>query len=170
MPTGARRATVSTRARRDRRRRIAEAKQRLRELRIELSVLNHRIGSRAEIKDVDLDCLDVITNDGPINPTVIARRLGVHLATMTGILDRLERAGWVVRERDAGDRRAVVVRGVPDKQREIFRLYDGMDHLLDEILDSYSDEQIGVIADFLRRCTEAGHTATARLASGRTLA
>jgi DNA-binding MarR family transcriptional regulator len=158
-------APGSREAARARRRRIAEAKQSLRELRIELSVLNHRVGSRSEIKDVDFDCLDVITRHGPISPTTLARRIGVHLATMTGILDRLERGGWIVRDRDQRDRRAVLVRGVPGKQRDIIELYGGMNSSLDEILDSYSDDQIDLVVDFLRRCTQAGQSATDQLAN-----
>ena len=154
----------SREARRARRQRITEAKQSLRELRIELSVLNHRVGSQSEIKDVDFDCLDVITRYGPISPTTLARRIGVHAATMTGILDRLERGGWIVRDRDERDRRAVLVRGVPGKQRDIIKLYRGMNSSLDEILDSYSDDQINLVVDFLRRCTQAGHSATDQLA------
>lgn len=149
-------------AKRARRRRIAAAKQSLRELRIELAVLNHRIGSKIEIKDIDLDCLDMIVRHGPISPTALARRVGVHLATMTGILARLESGGWIVRDRVVNDRRAVLVRGVPDKQRDIVRLYAGMNRALDEILDSYSDDQIDLIVDFLRRCTQAGQMATDR--------
>jgi DNA-binding MarR family transcriptional regulator len=136
----------------------------LRELRIELAVLNHRVGSRIELKDVDFDCLDVITQHGPITPSALARRVGVHFATMTGILDRLERGGWITRDRVETDRRAVLVRGIPDKQRDIFRLYDPMNKSLDEILESYSDEEIDLIAEFLSRCTAAGNRATDQLA------
>ena len=32
-----------------------------------------------------------------------------------------------------------------------------MNSSLDEILDSYSDDQINLVVDFLRRCTQAGH-------------
>ena len=131
-------------------------KQSLRELRIELAILNHRVGSRSEIKDLDFDCPDVITRHGPISPTTLARRTGVHLATMTGILDRLERGGWIVRDRDESDRRAVLVRGVPGRQRDIIRLYDGMNTSLDEILESYSDDQVDLVVDFLRRCNRQG--------------
>lgn len=151
-------------ARRARRRRIAEAKQSLRELRVELAILNHRVGSLSEVRDVDLDCLDVITRHGPVSPTTLARRIGVQPATMTGILDRLERGGWIVRTRDQRDRRAVMVRDAPDRQRDIFRLYEGMNNSLDEILESYSDDQIDLVVDFLRRCTRAGQSAADRLA------
>ena len=166
MPAKTQRAneTVAREAKRARRRRIAAAKQSLRELRIELAVLNHRVGSKIEIKDIDLDCLDMIVRHGPISPTALARRVGVHLATMTGILARLESGGWIVRDRVENDRRAVLVRGVPDKQRDIVRLYGGMNNALDDILDSYSDDQIDLVVDFLRRCTQAGQMATDRFA------
>jgi DNA-binding MarR family transcriptional regulator len=143
-----------------------DAKHTLRELRVELAVLNHAVGSRVEIKDVDFDCLDVITRYGPIGPSALARRVGVHLATMTGILDRLEKGGWIVRDRDQNDRRAVLVRAVPGKQRDIFHLFDGMNRRLDKVLERYSDDEIDVIVDFLRRCTEAGRSATKRLPTG----
>ena len=164
MPTKVQRENESAarEVKRARRRRIAAAKQSLRELRIELAVLNHRVGSKIEIKDIDLDCLDMIVRHGPISPTALARRVGVHLATMTGILARLESGGWIVRDRVANDRRAVLVRGVPDKPRDILRLYAGMNSALDDILDSYSDDQIDLIVDFLRRCTQAGQKATDR--------
>ena len=166
MPSKAQRAneTAAREAKRARRRRIAAAKQSLRELRIELAVLNHRVGSKIEIKDIDLDCLDMIVRHGPISPTALARRVGVHLATMTGILARLESGGWIVRDRVENDRRAVLVHGVPDKQRDIVHLYSGMNSALDEILDSYSDDQIDLVVDFLRRCTQAGQMATDRFA------
>lgn len=158
-------ASGAPEAARARRRRIAEAKQNLRELRIELAVLNHRVGGRIEIKDGDFDCLDVITRHGPISPSALARRVGVHLATMTGILDRLERGGWILRERDENDRRAVRVRANPEKQREVIRHFGHMNDSLDEILGSYTDDQIDLLNDFLRRCTQAGRSATDRLAN-----
>lgn len=144
---------------RGRRRGIAEAKMRLRELRLELGSLNHRVGTRIKLKDSDLDTLDVITRHGPLTPTALARRTSIHVATLTGILDRLEANGWIARERVDSDRRAIVVRAVPDRQREVFQLYGGMNASLDEILGGYSADELTVIVDFLRRATQAGQAA-----------
>jgi DNA-binding MarR family transcriptional regulator len=147
-------------ARRARRLRITKAKQSLRELRIELALLNYRVGSRVEVKGVGFDCLDIIMRHGPIGPSALARRIGVHLATLTGILDRLERGGWIMRDRVENDRRAVRIRGVAGKQRDIIRLYEGMNRFLDEILDHYSDDEIDLIIDFLDRCALAAGRAS----------
>lgn len=151
-------------ARRARRQLVVACKQQLRDLRLELAVLNHRVGGRVTLKDLDFDCLDLVVRHGPIGPTALARRMGVHAATMTGILTRLEQGGWVVREDAPDDRRAVLVRALPDRQREVYGHFAGMDSAMDRVCDGFTDEQLAVVIDFLRRTTDAGEQAAADLA------
>ncbi|GAA4633396.1 MarR family transcriptional regulator [Actinoallomurus vinaceus] len=154
-------------AARHRRRTTATIRESLRELSIQLSLLNHQVGARADLKDVDLHCLDLINRHGPLSPTALARRAGLHPATITGILDRLQRGGWVTRERDPGatDRRAVAVRALRDRNAELFQLYSGMNTSMEEICAEYTDAELELLAGFLRRTIDAGHEATDRLAS-----
>jgi DNA-binding MarR family transcriptional regulator len=150
-----------------RRRRLTTAvKQSLRELRSQLSLLNHQVGAKVELRDVDLDCLELIGRHGPLSPSALARHAGLHPATVTGILDRLQRGGWVTRERDpdAADRRAVAVRALPDRGAELFRLYAGMNRSLERICAGYSETELELLADFLRRATGAGQDANDELA------
>jgi DNA-binding MarR family transcriptional regulator len=149
---------------RGRKRSIAAIRDSLREVGIQLALLNHQISARLELKDVDLDCLNLIDRDGPLNPSVIVRRTGLHPATMTGILDRLERGGWIARDRDPSDRRAVIVRALRDRNPDLMRLYAGMNRSLNEILAGYDDTQLALLADFLNRTAEAGREATDDLA------
>src|SRR5215211_6987440 len=111
--------------RRPRRRLVAAVKLGLRELRIQLAALNHHVGEQLELRDIDLHCLDLLALHGALGPGRLARLAGLHPATMTGVLDRLERAGWVVRERAADDRRAVVVRVLRGRGVELVGLYAG---------------------------------------------
>lgn len=135
----------------------------MRELSIQLSLLNHQVGTHVDIRDVDLDCLDLINRHGPLSPSALARRAGLHPATITGILDRLERGGWVARERDPSDRRAVVVQALRGRNAELFRLYSGMDASMDQICAGYAEGDLELLADFLRRTTTAGREATDQL-------
>lgn len=153
---------------RGRRRTTKEIKESLRELSVQLSLLNHQVGAHAELKDVDLYCLDLINRHGPLGPSTLARRAGLHPATMTGILDRLERAGWVTRQRDPDgtDRRAVAVHALRDRNPELFKLYSGMNTAVDDICAEYADAELDLLADFLRRATDAGQQATEQLANG----
>lgn len=148
---------------RSRQRSASAIRDALRELRIQLAVLNYRVGSQMDLKDVDLDSLDILDTYGPLSPSALAGRVGVHPATMTGILDRLERGGWIVRERDPSDRRAVVVRVLRDRYAELLRLYQGMSRSMNKLLAGYSDSELETIADFLRRTVEAGSQATEQL-------
>ena len=141
---------------RERRRRVAAVTNALRDLRIELAVLNHRVGKRVELKDLDFDCLDVIARHGPISPSALADRVGVHLATMTGILSRLEEGGWITRDRSENDRRAVVVASTPGRERQLFGIFGGMNTRMGRICDGYTDDELDLIADFLTRTVAAG--------------
>jgi DNA-binding MarR family transcriptional regulator len=149
---------------RRRRRLSTEIKESLRELSIQLSLLNHQVGVHVDLKHADLDCLDLINRHGPLSPSAVARRAGLHPATMTGILDRLERGGWIVRERDPVDRRAVAVRALRDRNAELFGLYSEMNTSMDKICAEYGENELEVLADFLRRTTNAGRSATDELA------
>ena len=117
-----------------RRRQLTRAiKASLRELSNQLSLLNHHVSAHVDLNDTDLDCLELINRHGPLTPSALARRAGLHPATITGILDRLERGRWVARERDPTDRRAVVVRALRDRNAELFHLYSGMNTAMDEL-------------------------------------
>ncbi|HEY3748695.1 MAG TPA: MarR family transcriptional regulator [Pseudonocardiaceae bacterium] len=151
---------------RQRRRLTRAVKESLRELNNQLSLLNHQVGAQVDLRDIDLDCLDLIARHGPLSPSALARRAGLHPATMTGILDRLQRGGWISRDRDpdATDRRAVAVRALSGRNADLFRIYSGMNSSMDQICAGYTEAELELVAGFLRRTTTAGHTATDELA------
>ena len=141
-------------------------KESLREVGAQLSLLNHSFGTRLDLKAADLECLDRIGRYGPLSPSTLARRAGLHPATLTGILDRLERGGWIDRGRDPADRRGVVVRAARGRGAEILRLYlvdSGMNTALDEICAGYDDTELELLADFLHRTADAAQAAAERL-------
>jgi DNA-binding MarR family transcriptional regulator len=138
-------------------------RQTMRDLAVRLSLLTHQIGGRLDLKGTDLDCLDLIDRYGPIGPGALARRTGLHPATMTGIIDRLERGGWITRERDPNDRRAITIRLQRSRARQILRLFGGMNADMVRISAGYTDAELTVIADFLQRAADAASAAVREL-------
>jgi DNA-binding MarR family transcriptional regulator len=57
----------------------------------------------------DMRCVDVLHRHGPVSAGQLAQETGLSSGAMTAALDRLERAGYARRVRDAGDRRRVLV-------------------------------------------------------------
>src|ERR1700712_597868 len=130
-------------------------KDALRRARVQLSVFNHHVGSRAGVRDVDFDTMDLISIHAPLSPSALARLAGVHPATLTGILDRLERGGWIARDRDASNRRGVTIRMIPERNADVLALYSGLDAQIDALCGRYDDTQLEVIRDFLHRVHDA---------------
>ena len=142
-------------------------KESLRDLGAQLWLLNHSVGTRLDLKATDLECLDLIARYGPLSPRALSRRAGLHPATMTGVLDRLERGGWIDRDRDPSDRRGVIVRAARGRVAEVLRLYlvdSGMNTAMDQICAEYRDEDLELFDGFLRRTADAGRAAAEKLA------
>jgi DNA-binding MarR family transcriptional regulator len=149
---------------RRRRRLTNRIKDGLRDLSVQMSLLDHQVGSHLDLRDADLECLDLVSRYGPIGPTALARRAGLHPATLTGVLDRLERGGWVVRTPNPSDRRAILVQVIKEKEAEVSFLFSGMHHAMDDVCADYEDAELVMIADFLLRTAKAGRLATDDLA------
>ncbi|MFE9575446.1 MarR family transcriptional regulator [Nocardia sp. NPDC006044] len=161
MSSGADRAAA-----RQRRQLTVAVKEAVRDLNIQLSLLNRRFGGRVELRDIDWTCLDLINRYGPMTPTVLARQAGLHPATLTGILDRLQKGGWVARERDpeSADRRAVTISAVRERNSTLFEIFAGMNGRMDAVCERYSEPELELIADFLRRTSAAGQASAEELA------
>jgi DNA-binding MarR family transcriptional regulator len=147
-----------------RRRLYRGVRESLRDMNAQVSLLNQQVRGHLDLKGADLECLDLIDQHGPLSPGELARRARLHPATVTGILDRLERGGWIHRERDPDDRRGVTVEAARDRLGEVLRLYSGMNSAMDQICAEYADHELELLAGFLRRTAEAGAAAAAELA------
>jgi len=136
-------------ASRERRRTMNQITDTIREMGVVMTVLNLRAGEQVGLRDVEMKALDVLMRDGAMSAKALGQRLGMHPATMTGILDKLEKAGWVTRERDPDDRRVVLIQPVRERVGEIVRLFAGMNSMATQLLDRYDTSQLETIADFL---------------------
>jgi hypothetical protein len=58
----------------------------------------------------------------------------------------------------------VVVRALRERSGQVFGLYSGMNASMDQLCAGYTDTELELLADFLRRTTSAGQTATDDLA------
>jgi DNA-binding MarR family transcriptional regulator len=110
---------------------------------------NQAVAQRLGLGGSDSQFLSLLGLHGPLTPGRLAELTGLTTGTVTGVIDRLERGGYVRRERDAADRRKVLVTQVPAAMAALAEHYRAHGEHLEAVLRRRDAAQLRVIADFL---------------------
>ncbi|MFM1655200.1 MarR family transcriptional regulator [Brevibacillus sp. B_LB10_24] len=117
-------------------------------------MLHQKISEKLGLNVTDHKCLDFLNNEGPATAGRLAELTGLTTGAVTNVIDRLERAGYVVRDKDPNDRRRVLVKPVEGGIQQISPLFDSVFRATVQLLSTYSEQDILVILDFMRRSNE----------------
>ena len=135
-----------------------------RELSARTVMFHQAIAERVGLSVTDHKCLDILLRAGPVTAGRLAELSGLTTGAVTGVVDRLERAGFVRRVADPRDRRRVIVEPVADKAlREIGPLFESFRRAMDEQASRYSDEELAVVHRFVLDCIRILHEETLKL-------
>ncbi|MCG5215550.1 MarR family transcriptional regulator [Streptosporangium soli] len=120
------------------------------------SVVAERMGlGLTEEKTVDL-----LQRLGPLTAGEIVQHTGLAPASVSGLIDRLVAKGFVTREKDPADRRRVIVRLDHHRLTGFAPVFDELMNGLDALYATYTEEELAVILDYLRRATAIQVAAT----------
>jgi DNA-binding MarR family transcriptional regulator len=123
----------------------------MRALSTEIDRLDQAAADLFGLNRTDMRALDIISRAGPLAPTALARLLGFTTGGVTTVLDRLERAGYVFRRPDPGDRRRQVVAATETAAAREQEVFGELIHATSDLLAAYTDDQLLAIDDFLNR-------------------
>jgi DNA-binding MarR family transcriptional regulator len=117
-----------------------------------LTVLHHsRIADQMGVSATDYKCLDIAMRvDEPITAGQIAKLSGLSTGAVTGVIDRLEKRGFVRRVRDPHDRRKVLVQVTPMDGAKYEHLFQHLADGLEEVLTQFSPEERATVERFQR--------------------
>jgi DNA-binding MarR family transcriptional regulator len=120
-------------------------------------LFSHQVAEQLKLGASDTQFMTLLDVRGPLTPGQFAELTGLKTGTVTGVLDRLEAAGLVRRERDTADRRKVIV-SLNDEEghARVDPHYAEQAQRMIELLHRYDDNDLAVIADFM--ATVAGTT------------
>ena len=121
------------------------------------------VAERLGVNSSDLECLDIVILRGPVTAGELALATGLTTGAITGVIDRLERAGYARREPDANDRRKVRVLPLPGVERRMQPLFEPMQRGFAAVLARYSDRDLKLLLDFITRAHAAAIEATEAL-------
>jgi len=117
-----------------------------------MQLMGQAAADRIGINSTDLNCLNILSFSGHMTAGELAKATGLTTASITGVIDRLEEAGFVRRERDPHDRRRVVVRLSLDKAvSDVASVFAPMLRDWREMATRYSDDELRLIVDFYGR-------------------
>jgi DNA-binding MarR family transcriptional regulator len=123
-------------------------------------LLVHAIAQHVGLSAAEFECAGLI-QQGPFTAGELAKRCHITTGGMTGMIDRLEKRGFVKREADPNDRRRVLVRAVENKEarRKVQKLYSPLQISFNELIATYSEAELEFILDFMTRTNNMFHAA-----------
>jgi len=121
------------------------------------------VAERAGISSSDMDCMDFLNLEGRMTAGRLAGLTGLTSGAITGVVDRLEQAGFVRRERDDSDRRKVFIAPVPERMMEIGRFYQLMQRAMEKQAAGYTDAELRLLLRYASESYQSILTATTEL-------
>jgi DNA-binding MarR family transcriptional regulator len=100
---------------------IFETMQSLRRIFKALQNYSHEVSHRYGITGPQLWVLKTVFKDGGLPLGELSQKMYLHPSTITGVVNRLEKKGYVSRDRDQEDRRVVMVQLTPKGKRLVKR-------------------------------------------------
>ncbi len=106
------------------------------------------VAARLGVNPTDVECLGVIQSGDKITAGDLARATGLTTGAVTGIIDRLEKAGLARRVRDTQDRRKVYVRMTAAGGAKAAALYGPMGRAIDRLAAKHTAAEIAFLTRY----------------------
>lgn len=124
-------------------------------------ILHSVIAERLGLHPSDHKCADLLlAESGVSTPGRLAELTGLSSGAITGVLDRLERAGFIAREADPDDRRRTLVKLTPQLMPNMQRIFAPLVQGMARVCEQYTAAELQLILHFMRATDEMSRTAT----------
>ncbi|WP_327359182.1 MarR family winged helix-turn-helix transcriptional regulator [Streptomyces sp. NBC_01304] len=131
------------------------------------ALFNQAVADHVGLHPTDLQCLNLLSLEPePVTTGHIAELTGLTTGSATRLVDRLERAGYVVRERDTADRRRVLVSTVPERMKEFGAVWEKLGGGWLAHFDAYDERELALLITHMKRTVEFTAGQIERLRSG----
>lgn len=112
------------------------------------------IAEKAGLASTDHKYLDLLAQEGPMTAGRLAEITGLTTGAVTGVINRLEKAELVGRERDPDDKRKVII--VPnydEAYKKLGPLFEPVSEKMRELNSQYSSNELEIILNYFKECS-----------------
>lgn len=136
-----------------------------RELSDAIVFFHEAVAAHLGISAAEWKCLGLLRKHGSSSASRLAALSGFTTGAITGIVDRLESAGYVRREAHPTDRRSVIVQpqNLKEIQQRVGPIFQSLLNAMATIASHYTAGELEAIADFFKETTTVLHAETAKL-------
>jgi DNA-binding MarR family transcriptional regulator len=145
---------------------LEQVDQQVRRMGAQSVMTSQAVAARFGLHTTDLECLDLIFMRGQVTAGELAQATGLTSGAVTALIDRLERAGYIVRVDDPGDRRRVLVRINREAIGPVQSVYAPMQRRMFQLWSTFSEGQLETVIDFLERSTDVAIACTEEVSKG----
>ncbi|MGH9992346.1 MAG: MarR family winged helix-turn-helix transcriptional regulator [Nitrososphaera sp.] len=133
--------------------------EKLREMSTETIMFHQAVADVLGLHITDHKCLDLIHRFGAMPAGRLAELTGLTTGAVTGIIDRLEEAGYVRRVDDPKDRRRTIVEPTRNRklEKKIEAIFMPLHERMHKLLSSYSDRELSFLLDVLTKSLDQSH-------------
>ncbi|PAE23442.1 MULTISPECIES: MarR family transcriptional regulator [Bacillaceae] len=118
-------------------------------------MFHQSIATKLGLNPTDHKCLEVIFKNQPITAGELAEITGLTTGTITGVINRLEGAGYAFRDNDPQDKRRVIISVNQEKaEKEIVPLFSSFGEEIHKILSQYTVEELQLILGFIKNSNQ----------------
>ena len=121
------------------------------------------VAVRLGVNHTDLRCIEITQQRGAVSPSELGVALGLTTGSVTAMLDRLEKVGYLTRSPDPGDRRKVIVRVTPEVARRAYEFYRAIAEEGTQLIAPYTAAELEFLTRFLRGSREMYERNLARI-------
>lgn len=141
----------------------------IRQYQRDTDAFDQAVAERLGVNRTDLRCLDLLLDlaaAGPVTPARLAEASGLTPSTVTSVLDRLERAGYVRRVRDEANRRQVRLQLTPGFVALTRELIGPVAEQGSRQLRQLTDEEVATLIRFFSQAHDQHQRRTAQVRAG----
>ena len=134
----------------------------LRDLSEQMAHYHGTLAAQLGLSPADHKAFDLVCTKGSLTAGELAAHTQLTTGAVTGLVDRLERAGIVRRLPDPHDRRKVIIQPRPDVPL-LASTSSALGQALSELASRYSAKELAVLEDFAKRLVVVLRAETERL-------
>ena len=112
-------------------------------------MFHNAVATKLGITVTEFECLESVYRNEVTTAGDLARKTGLTTGAITNVIDRLEKTGLVKRERDAKDRRKVIIAPVSGREVEVNQYFDSMTQSMFELYSKYDEKESEIIYRFI---------------------